>query len=91
MTQVQNNIDKKRIVKNTLYLYIRMLAVMLASLFSVRMLFNALGVEDYGIYNAVAGVVTLFSFLSSSMASATQRHFSFALGKNDDILLNSSF
>ena len=91
MTQAKSQIDKKRIIRNTLYLYIRMLAVMLAGLFSVRILLNALGVEDYGIYNAVAGVVTLFSFLSSSMASATQRYFSFALGKNDNTLLNKIF
>ena len=86
-----NSNSNKRIAKNTLMLYFRQLFIMLVSLYTVRVVLNVLGVEDYGIYNVVAGVVTLFNFLSGTMASATQRFFSFALGKNDVFLLKKIF
>lgn len=86
-----NSSSNKRIAKNTLMLYFRQLFIMLVSLYTVRVVLNVLGVEDYGIYNVVAGVVTLFNFLSGTMASATQRFFSFALGKNDVFLLKKIF
>lgn len=73
----------KRIAKNTLMLYFRQILIMLVSLYTVRVVLNVLGAEDYGIYNVVAGVVTMFSFLSVVMAAASQRYFSFDLGKND--------
>lgn len=80
-----------RVARNTFMLYIRMLLILFVSLYTVRVVLNALGVEDFGIYNVVAGVVLLFSFLSTSMASATQRFFSFALGKKDTLLLKKIF
>lgn len=72
-----------RIAKNTIFLYFRQILIMLVSLYTVRVVLNVLGAEDYGIYNVVAGVVTMFSFLSGAMASASQRYFSFDLGKGD--------
>lgn len=75
--------NNKRIAKNTIYLYVRMLVVMGVSLFTVRVVLNALGAEDYGINNVVGGVVTMFSFLTSTMISASQRFFSYSLGKKD--------
>ena len=57
----------------------------------MRVVLATLGAEDYGIYNVVAGVVTMFSFLSGSMATASQRYFSFALGQNDEKLLKETF
>lgn len=63
----------KRIAKNTLFLYIRMLLVMAVNLYTVRAVLNILGVEDYGINNVVGGVVTMFSFLTGVMVSASQR------------------
>jgi O-antigen/teichoic acid export membrane protein len=72
-----------RIAKNTLMLYFRQILIMLVSLYTVRVVLNTLGVEDYGIYNMVAGVVTMFSFLSGSMATACQRYFSFEIGRGD--------
>ena len=72
-----------RIAKNTIFLYFRQILIMLVSLYTVRVLLNVLGAEDYGIYNVVAGVVTMFSFLSGAMATASQRYFSFDLGKGD--------
>lgn len=75
--------NSKRIAKNTLMLYIRQLLTLLVSLYTVRVVLNVLGVEDYGIYNVIGGIVSFFAFLSGSMASATQRFFSFAIGQND--------
>lgn len=77
---VQNN---KRIAKNTLLLYVRMLFMMAVSLYTSRVVLNTLGVVDYGIYNVVGGVVAMFGFLNTSMATATQRYITFALGKGD--------
>jgi O-antigen/teichoic acid export membrane protein len=72
-----------RIAKNTLMLYCRQLLIMLVGLYTVRVVLNTLGVEDYGIYNVVAGVVVLFSFLNGAMTSATQRFLNYALGQNN--------
>lgn len=81
----------KRIAKNTLFLYIRMLLVMAVNLYTVRAVLNILGVEDYGINNVVGGVVTMFSFLTGVMVSASQRFFAFELGKKDFTKLNNYF
>lgn len=75
--------NKKRIAKNTVTLYFRMILVMAATLFTTRIVLKNLGVEDYGIYNVVAGLVSMFAFLNSSMVGATQRFLSFELGIND--------
>jgi O-antigen/teichoic acid export membrane protein len=81
----------KKILKNTLMLYFRQILLILVSLYTVRVVLNTLGVEEYGIYIVVSGIVTLCSVFSGSMASATQRFFSFALGKEDEKLLKSTF
>jgi O-antigen/teichoic acid export membrane protein len=75
--------NTSRIAKNTLMLYFRQILIMLVSLYTVRVVLNTLGAEDYGIYNVVAGVVTMFGFLSGIMASASQRYFSFEIGRGD--------
>ena len=77
----QNN---KRIAKNTLYLYIRMLIVMFVSLFTVRIVLRVLGAEDYGLNNVVGGVVTMLSFLTSTMVSSSQRFFAYSLGQDSN-------
>lgn len=61
------------------------------SLYTVRVVLNVLGVEDFGIYHVVGGLVALFNFLSAAMGSASQRYFSHALGQKDDALLKSVF
>lgn len=81
----------KRIAKNTLFLYIRMLFSLLVSLFTARIVLDVLGAEDYGIYHLVAGFITLFAFLNSSMSSATQRFLAFAIGKKDKTYLTNVF
>lgn len=88
MTTESNN---KRIAKNTLMLYFRQILILFVSLYTVRVVLDALGVEDYGIYSVVGGIVSFFSFLSGTMASATQRFFSFALGQRDFDKLKRTF
>ena len=83
--------NKKWIAKNTLLLYGRMLFRMGISLYTSRVVLNALGVEDYGVYNVVGGVVAMFGFINSSMSSATQRYITFALGKGDKVNLQKVF
>lgn len=83
--------NSKRIAKNTLMLYFRQILIMLVSLYTVRVVLNVLGAEDYGIYNVVAGVVTMFSFLSGSMATASQRFFSVYIGKSEPENLKKYF
>lgn len=85
------SINNKRIAKNTLLLYVRTLFIMLVTLYTSRVVLNALGVEDYGIYNVVGGVVAMFGFINGSMASATQRYITFALGKGDMKRLQTVF
>ena len=88
MTDQRNN---KRIAKNTLFLYIRMLFIMAINLYISRVVLNALGVEDFGIYNVVGGVVLMFSFLNGAMAAGTQRFLSYELGAENISQLNKVF
>lgn len=74
MSQIHNN--NKRIAKNTLLLYLRMIFLLSISLFTSRVVLQTLGVEDYGIYNVVGGVVAVFAFLNGAMAGNTgNNHF----------------
>lgn len=72
-------------------LYFRQILIMLVNLYTVRVVLAVLGAEDYGIYNVTAGVVAMFSFLSGSMAAASQRYFSFEIGKNNSKGLEKIF
>ena len=83
--------NNKHIAKNTLMLYFRMILTMLVSLYTSRIVLNTLGVEDYGIYNIVGGVVILFSFFNNAMSNATQRFLSFELGQNNSVQLKRTF
>lgn len=83
--------NNKRIVKNSLFLYIRMLFLTILTLFTSRVMLKQLGVEDYGIYNIVGGIVTMLGFFNSSMSVATQRYMSYDIGKNDFKKLNKTF
>ena len=79
----QTSDNNKRIAKNTLLLYVRMFFMMGIALYTSRVVLNTLGVEDYGIYNVVGGLVSMFGLLNGSMSSATQRYITFELGKGD--------
>lgn len=81
----------KLIAKNTVLLYIRMMFSMVVSLYTSRVILNTLGVEDYGVYNVVGGIVTLFSFINASLATGTQRFLTFELGNGDKVRLNRIF
>jgi len=83
--------DNKRIAKNTGMLYIRMLFVMAVSLYTSRIVLNALGIVDFGIYNVVGGIVAMFAFLNQTLGSATQRFITYQLGKNDNEELKKVF
>lgn len=86
-----SSVNNKRIAKNTLLLYFRMLFLMLISLYTSRVILDALGVEDYGIYNVVGGFVALFAVLSKSMSSAATRFLTFEIGKGDKEKLSRVF
>lgn len=75
--------EGKKIAKNTIYLYIRMIIVMLVSLYTIRAIIDILGVQDYGVYSAVGGIVLMMSFLLSTITNAAQRYFSYELGKKN--------
>lgn len=75
--------DNARLAKNTMFLYFRMIFIMAVTLYTSRVVLRVLGVEDFGIFNVVAGVVAMFGFLNSSMSATTQRFISFSLGRGD--------
>ena len=83
--------NDKRIVKNTLYLYIRMLIMMSLSFFSTRIVLNTLGVSDFGINNVVGGFVAMFTLLNSILQTGTRRFLALNLGKEDASLLKRTF
>lgn len=83
--------DNTRIARNTIYLYLRSLIVLIISLYSSRILLSTLGVVDYGIYNVVGGVVAMLSFLNTSMAATYQRYFNYETGKNNLQALTNLF
>lgn len=79
--QLSNN--NTRIAKNTIFLYLRMFITMFVGLYTSRVVLQTLGVDDYGIYNIVGGIVVLFSFISNALKNATQRFLSFEMGKKE--------
>lgn len=83
--------DNKKIAKNTLILYIRMLIIMGISIFTSRILLKALGVEDYGIYNVVGSAISLFTFLSTCLTPVTHRYLSVEIGRGNSEQLNRIF
>lgn len=87
----ETSVNNKRIAKNTFLLYFRMLLTMTVSLYTSRIVLSTLGVDDYGIYNVVGGIVTMFAFINSAMANASQRFLTFELGKCDCNKLHKVF
>ena len=74
-------IDSKRIAKNTIFLYIRLVLVMGVTLYMSRVVLDKLGASDYGLYYVVYGVIGMVSFLNTTLSSGTSRFITFALGK----------
>lgn len=85
------SIDKKRILKNTVFLYLRMIVIMIVNLYVSREVLDLLGVVDYGIYNVVGGVVGMLTFLNSTLSSSSQRFFSVEIAKNNNERLKEWF
>ena len=86
-----NSSENKRIAKNTMVLYVRMIVMMIISFFTARITLNALGVTDYGINNVVGGLVSMFSLISSSLSASTSRFLTFGLGEGDNEKLKKIF
>lgn len=83
--------NDKRIAKNTVYLYGRMMLTIFISLYTSRVVLDVLGVSDYGIYNVVGGIVLILGFLNGTMSGATSRFISFELGVGDKLKLRNTF
>ena len=81
----------KRIASNTMILFVRVVVTMVINLYAVRVVVKALGVEDYGILNAIAGVVLTSTFLSSTLTVAIQRFYSYAIGKHEERRMREIF
>ena len=79
MTQSNN----KRIAKNTVYMYIRMFFTVLVTLYTSRVVLRELGASDYGLYNVIGGILTMFTMFSAALTVGTQRFLSYAIGEND--------
>ena len=83
--------DNKRILKNTVYLYARMFLSLAISLITSRLVLQALGVVDYGVYHVVGGIVALFTILNGTLAVGSSRFITFALGRGDAVKLKKVF
>lgn len=88
---IDKSTNNKRIAKNTILLYFRMLLLLVVSLYTSRVILKSLGIEDYGIYNVVGGVIAMFSLLSNSLTSAITRFLNVELGKGNEIRLKNIF
>ena len=87
----QNAHNTRKIAKNTLVLYVRMLVLMLVGLYTSRVVLSALGENDFGIYDVVGGVVAMFTIISGSLNSAISRFITFEIGKSDPMRLNKVY
>lgn len=79
---MNNSANNKRIAKNTIYLYFRQILTMAVAIYTSRIVLNALGIVDYGVYNVVGGMVAMFAFLNTSLAQATQRFIAFGIERD---------
>jgi len=89
MSEISAN--NRRIAKNTMYMYFRMLFMMVLSFYTSRVMLEVLGVEDYGIINVVGGVVGMIGFLRSAFSRSVQRYLNFAMGRGNEKELNKVF
>lgn len=87
----QSTVNNKRIAKNTILLYLRMFFTMAVTLYTSRVVLKVLGIDDYGLFNVVGGIIAMFGFLNSAMSSATQRYLTFELGRGDAERLRTIF
>lgn len=83
--------NNKRILKNTVYLYLRQFVIMALSFFTTRIVLEKLGASDYGVNNVVGGFVSMFTILNSILQTGTRRFLSLNLGKGDAKILKDTF
>lgn len=88
---MQDKSNNRTIAKNTIFLYLRMLIVMVVTLYTSRVILQVLGVDDYGLYQTVGGVVGFLAFISNALSIATSRFVTYALGKGDSVELWKTF
>ena len=86
-----NSYSNKRLAKNTLFLYVRMLFVMIIALYTSRIVLKVLGVENYGIYNVVGGFVAMFGSVSAALSAAVSRFLNIEMGKGENARLKDVF
>lgn len=86
-----NSSNNKRIAKNTLYMYFRMFFTMCVGLYTSRVVLATLGVEDYGLFNVIGGIIAMFGFLNGAMTNTTSRYITFYLGQGDSKRLTDVF
>lgn len=79
------------IAKNTVYLYFRSLLMMAIGLYTSRVVLQALGVSDFGLYNAIGSIVAMFAIINGVLSSGTSRFLTFELGRNDFEKLKKTF
>ncbi|MCM1450218.1 MAG: MATE family efflux transporter [Clostridiales bacterium] len=84
-------VNNKKIAKNTLFLYIRMIILMVVNLYTSRVVLESLGVDDYGVYNVVGGFVSMFGIVSNALSSAISRYLTYTLGENNSAKLKEIF
>ena len=83
--------NNSRIAKNTIFLYLRTFITMIVSLFTSRVVLNALGVEDFGIWGVLGGLVSMFGFINSSLSSSVFRYLTHAIGTRDNSKINKTY
>lgn len=89
MSNYSNN--NKRLAKNTVYLYLRMILTMAIGLYTSRIVLKVLGVSDYGVYNVTGGLITMLTYVNTILAGGTSRFLTIALGKKDPVILKRTF
>lgn len=83
--------DAKRLAKNTLFMYIRMILIMIVSIYTSRVILDKLGVDDYGLYNAVSSVISMILFLNTTLSTSTSRFLTYDLGMGNIEKLRNTF
>lgn len=86
-----NTSINRRIAKNTLLLYLRMILLIAVGLYTSRVVLKTLGISDYGIYNVVGGFISMIAYMNTVFVAATQRFLSYSLGQNDELHLKEFF
>ena len=83
--------DVKRLAKNTMFMYVRMILIMVVSIYTSRVVLDKLGVDDYGLYNAVASIVAMIAFLNVTLSTSTSRYLTYDLGQGNAEKLRNTF